>query len=210
MKLYYAPWACSLADHIALEEAGASYERERVDLKTKRTASGRDLHEITPKGYVPVLALADGEILTENIAVLSWIADRANALGADGASRYRLLETLAFISAELHKTFKPFFNPAADANAKAEAGKTVERRLEYMADQLNSDYLFGDDGNDTIDPGLGVDYVLAGNGNDAIATKDATRETEIYCGPATDTLVADARTSSFLGDSWTDCEAVRF
>src|SRR5205085_2446087 len=53
MKLYYAQLACSLADHVALEEAGFAYERERVDLKTKRTASGRDFREINPKGYVP-------------------------------------------------------------------------------------------------------------------------------------------------------------
>ena len=47
MKLYYSPLACSLADHIALLEAGVPFEREAVDLKTKHTASGADFATIT-------------------------------------------------------------------------------------------------------------------------------------------------------------------
>ena len=60
MKLYYAPLACSLADHIALLEAGVHFEREQVDLRTKRTESGRDITDITGKSYVPALVLDDG------------------------------------------------------------------------------------------------------------------------------------------------------
>ena len=55
-----------------------------------------------------------------------------------------------------------------------------------------------------------MDYVLAGRGNDRIDTKDVERESEIYCGPETDTLIADPASASFLGDSWTDCENVTF
>ena len=81
MKLYYSPLACSLADHIALEEAGASFESETVDLKTKRTGSGEDFTTVTRKGYVPALVLDSGETLTENVAVLDWIASQYPALG---------------------------------------------------------------------------------------------------------------------------------
>src|SRR5690606_33481721 len=49
VKLYYSPLACSLADHIALVESGVSFEREAVDLKTKRTVSGADFTEVTRK-----------------------------------------------------------------------------------------------------------------------------------------------------------------
>ncbi len=74
IKLHHAPDACSPADHIALHEAGLSFEHERVDLKAKRTEAGTDFSTINPKGYVPALTLDSGETLTENIAILDWIA----------------------------------------------------------------------------------------------------------------------------------------
>lgn len=144
MILYIAPGACSLADHIALREAGLPFDTVKVDLKSHTTEDGRDYTTVNPKGYVPALVLDDGQTLTENIAVLSWIADRAPALGPDGdLGRYRLLEMLAFISTELHKSFKPFFNPAATEEEKGAATKSIERRLEHIGGLLKGDYLFG-------------------------------------------------------------------
>ncbi|HEY2178962.1 MAG TPA: glutathione transferase GstA [Caulobacteraceae bacterium] len=144
MKLYLAPGACSLADHIALHEAGLAFDRIRVDLKAGRTEDGRDYRAINPKGYVPALLLDDGALLTENVAILAWIADRSPALAPKGdLGRYRLLEMLAFISTEIHKGFKPFFAGADDA-AKAQAGETIGKRLSYLAERMDHDYLFGE------------------------------------------------------------------
>ena len=114
MKLYLSPGACSLADHIALHEAGVDFDRVKVDLKAKRTEDGRDYNEINPKGSVPAIELDDGQVLTENIAILHWVAELAPELGLPGPmGHFRLLETLAFISTEIHKSFKPFFKPNA-------------------------------------------------------------------------------------------------
>jgi glutathione S-transferase len=144
MILYYAPGACSLAGHIALHEADLAFDRVRVDLKTHRTEDGEDYFEINPKGYVPALRLDDGQILTENVAILSWIADQGpNPAAAGDLGRYRLLETLAFISTEIHKAFKPFFSPGASDADKAAAGQQIEKRLALIADNLDSDYLKG-------------------------------------------------------------------
>lgn len=143
MKLYYAPGACSLADHIALHEAGLAFEHEKVDLKTKRTESGADFSTINPKGYVPALTLDSGETLSENIAILDWIAHQADALRPSGPLGHtRLLETLAYISTEIHKSFKPFF-VGGDEAEKAKAGEAILKRLGYLADRLEGDYLFG-------------------------------------------------------------------
>jgi hypothetical protein len=60
MKLYFSPGACSLSPHIVAREVGIPLELERVDGRTKKTASGRDFWEINPKGYVPALELDDG------------------------------------------------------------------------------------------------------------------------------------------------------
>ncbi|MEP6968696.1 MAG: glutathione S-transferase C-terminal domain-containing protein, partial [Pseudomonadota bacterium] len=99
---------------------------------------------INPKGYVPALALDDGSLLTENVAILSWIADQAPRLAPRGdLGRYRLLETLAFISTEIHKSFKPFFTPGATDAEKAKAGEAITERLGLIAGQLDGGYLFG-------------------------------------------------------------------
>ena len=143
MKLYLAPGACSLADHIALHEAGLEFDRIRVDLRTKRTEDGGDFDEINPKGYVPALVLDDGQLLTENVAILCWVAERAPKLAPDGEpARIRLIEMLAFIATELHKPFIRAFFPTSDAE-KAAAQKIIGRRLGFVADRLEGDYLFG-------------------------------------------------------------------
>lgn len=144
MKLYYSPGACSLADHIALHEAQLDFEHERVDLKAKTTASGTDFTAINPKGYVPTLVLDSGETITENVAMLEWIASQDSALGLDGSmGRTRLLEVLAYISSEVHKSFKPMFTGSSD-DEKAKAREMVAKRLQLLADGLQGDYLFGD------------------------------------------------------------------
>jgi glutathione S-transferase len=146
MKLYLSPGACSLADHIALHEAGLDFEWVKVDLKARRTEDGRDYAEINPKGYVPALQFYDGEVLTENIAILSMVADKAPKLapqGQDGHSR--LLEMLAFISTEIHKGFKPFFKADSTEADKTAAAELLGKRFGYLAERMKGDYLFGAD-----------------------------------------------------------------
>ena len=143
MKLYLAPGACSLADHIALHEAGLAFDRIRVDLGTKRTEDGGDYTEVNPKGYVPALVLDDGQLLTENVAILSWVADRAPQLAPGGElGRSRLIEMLAFISTELHKPFIRSFFPTSDAEKQA-AEEIIRKRLGFLAARFRGDYLFG-------------------------------------------------------------------
>jgi glutathione S-transferase len=143
MKLYLTPGACSLADHIAMHEAGLEFDRIRVDLKTKRTENGEDYTEINPKGYVPALLLDDGQLLTENIAILSWVADRDPKLAPGGElGRIRLIEMLAFVSTELHKPFGRFFFATSESDKKA-AEDAIRKRLNFLAARLRGDYLFG-------------------------------------------------------------------
>jgi glutathione S-transferase len=145
MKLYYSPLACSLADHIALQESGAPYEREQVDLKTKRLISGGDFNAITPKGYVPVLMLDNGETLTENIAILDWLASRFPKLGGVGPlGRTRVLEALTYISTELHGGFKPMWHAGSEAE-RAKAKADLVARFTLLSDRLTTEYLFGDE-----------------------------------------------------------------
>lgn len=135
MKLYFAPGTCSLAAHISLQESGVSYTTERVDLKTKKTASGDDFMKVNAKGYVPALQFEKG-VLTENVAVLQYIADLKPAAGLAPAresfERYRLQEWLAFISTEIHKGFKAFFTPDATEQEKSRAAEKLGQRLDYI------------------------------------------------------------------------------
>lgn len=121
MDLYFSPLACSMAVRIALYEAGASVNFVRVDAKTKRTEHGEDFLAIHPLGFVPALRTPEGDILTENAAILTYVADSYAptqlAPGA-GLERARLHQWLSFTGTELHKAV---FAPLLDANAPEEA-----------------------------------------------------------------------------------------
>lgn len=147
MRLYFAPGACSLAPHIALREAGLPVELDKVDLRTRRTASGADYTQINPKGYVPALRLDDGTVLTEAGVILQYIADRqpgtlAPAFGT--LERYRLMEWLNFLATEIHKQFSPLFNPKITPEWKDDQLQRLSGRFELLARHLaERPYLLG-------------------------------------------------------------------
>lgn len=149
MKLFYSPGASSLPAHIALQESGLAFEAETVDLGAKKTASGADFFAINAKGYVPALVLDDGQVLTEGVAILQYVADRAPAAGlapaAGTPAHYRLLEWLNYLATEVHKSYSPLFNPKASDDWKNFARAALDRRLAFVATHLDSSpYLLGD------------------------------------------------------------------
>jgi glutathione S-transferase len=144
MKLYYSPGACSLAAHIIADEANLRLQLEKVNLKSHRTENGQDYYGINPKGYVPAIQLDDGNMLTENTAVLNYLADRtANTLFTPEPGtleHYRLEEWLGFISSELHKSFAPLFH-GGTVEEKRKAKEKLIERFAYASMQLD-DRLF--------------------------------------------------------------------
>jgi glutathione S-transferase len=149
MKLYFTPGACSLSPHVALREAGIPFELVKVDLRSKRTADGRDFSTINPFGYVPALELDSGEILTEGPAIVQYIADLApeKALAPVNGTmaRYRLQSWLAFINSEVHKTLGALFNPTLTEDVRAATLQKFRTRLDQLETQFGDQpYLLGD------------------------------------------------------------------
>ena len=149
MDVYYSPLACSLATRIAVYEAGADdkVRLTRVDTKTKTTETGEDYRQINAKGLVPAIRTREGDVLTENAAVLQYLADAFPEAGlapaAGAAERYRLQQWLSFVGTELHKlVFNPLLSPRANDGAKAFARELAAERFAYIDDHLNGrDYL---------------------------------------------------------------------
>ena len=148
MKLYYSTGSCSLAADIALHESGLKFDREKVDLQTKITETGANYREVNPKGSVPVLVLDDGQVLTEVAAVTQYIADQAPdkklAPAAGTIERYRVMEWLSFVGAELHKSFGAFFAKAPDA-WQDKMRQALGTRFDFLSKKLEGkQYLMGD------------------------------------------------------------------
>jgi len=142
MKLYYAPGACSLAPHIALEEVGAPFELSRVDLATNQQNSAEYLR-VNPKARVP--ALVDGDfVLTEAPAILRYIAARHPAAGLwpwDPRQEARCAEWLNWLSSTIHVAFVHVRRPARYASEPraveevATTGKMTAHHLWRMVDE---------------------------------------------------------------------------
>jgi glutathione S-transferase len=140
MNLFYYPAACSLADHIALIEAGLPYKLLSID-RERKTGDGRDFMAVNPKGYIPALEMNDGTILTENQVILAYIAEQSGKLlPRDSVLRWRTFEALAFMSSEIHGAYTPFFKDFPEPE-KLRARDKIKKAFAILSDQMD-DKLF--------------------------------------------------------------------
>jgi glutathione S-transferase len=149
MKLYWSPHACSLSPHIALREAGLPFDMERVDLRTKKTASGEDYLTVNPKGYVPALKFDDGQVLTEGAVIVQWIADQRPesrlAPPPGSFARLRVQEWLHYIGTELHSRFGPLYGNKTPADYRTTVIEKLTVRFRFLAEAVTRQpYLTGD------------------------------------------------------------------
>jgi glutathione S-transferase len=143
MKLYYSNGSCSLASHIALEEVGATFDAQRINLQ-EGEQKRPDYLKINPKGKVPTLILDGGEALTENPAILSYLADthpQASLLAAPGElARARAQEWMAWCAASVHRDFGPLFHKQDDPEQR----KVVQGHLDNYDKWLRGTFVLGE------------------------------------------------------------------
>jgi glutathione S-transferase len=113
LTLYYAPGACSMASHIALEETGVPYEAMPVSLATGEHLKDEYTKNVNPRGKVPALRTDEG-VLTENVAILTYLArsfPNAHLLPTDPLGTARALSHMAYLSNTVHPAFTHIMRP---------------------------------------------------------------------------------------------------
>jgi glutathione S-transferase len=152
-KLYYSPTSCGAANFILAHYGGLTFESEEVDVRGHKTVKGTDFYTINPKGNVPAIVLSNGKLLNENVATLTYLADKAKAAGkvtnlipdVGTDDRYVALSVLSYLASEVHKAIGPLFmQPEAEARAKIVAN--LNKKYQFLNDQYLKDtpFLLGD------------------------------------------------------------------
>ena len=95
LTLYYRPGNFSIAAHILLEESGQAYESCIVSLGEEAQAAYR---KINSRGLVPAMLLDNGEILTENVAILPYLGKRFGFWPTDPVVEARALSLIGFFA----------------------------------------------------------------------------------------------------------------
>ena len=150
MKLYYNPYACSLAPMIAAAELGLDLDLVFVDIlkDPHKLIDGTDYRAIQPRNYVPMLELDNGERMSEVAVILQYLADRKPGTLAPPPAdpvRYKMQEWLNFIGTELHKFYSPWlFHPEVGETAQDYARAKIAGRYQLIDQHLaNHDYYLG-------------------------------------------------------------------
>ena len=154
-KLYFSPGACCMSCHIALIETKTPYDLVYVGKNADQKVR-TDFLKINPLAAVPALELDNGKVLTQNIAILEYIADQkpeANLLAKAGTyERADTMRWLSLIASDLQKAFGPLFrlttissNENAQEDIKKWCFSNIEKYLSYIEKQLEKHiYLVGD------------------------------------------------------------------
>ena len=150
MRFYHEVRGCSLAVDIVARELGIPLQIEWVNMADKTLGDGADYFKVNSKGTVPALELPDGQHLTEGAVIMQYLADlrpQAKLLAPHGSlERYRALEWMSFIAADLHKGgFMPLFKPATPPEYRQLARQYVHAKLVWLDQALaGRAFLMGD------------------------------------------------------------------
>ncbi len=140
LKLYYSPGACALASHIGLEETGADYVIEKIDLRAGQQKTPEYL-AINPAGVTPALQTPKG-VITQNAAILAYVAQtHPHARLADLDDPFEFARMQAFngwLASSLHPAIGKalFSRPALDGEARDEAVKIALERYDLALTRL--------------------------------------------------------------------------
>ena len=153
MKLYWGPHTCAIGIHILLEEVGATYQAEQIDVAGGATEQPAFL-AINPKGKVPALVRDDGSVLTEFGAIATWIGRTfpdADLVPSDPEAEARTIELLEYVEGTVHgQGFTRLFMPErfepqdvvhtklglGQSSVKAQGRQMVEKGFAILDAQL--------------------------------------------------------------------------
>ncbi len=162
--LYISPGACSFAAHVVVHELELPIQVERVALR----AADSPIHQINPLGRVPVLQLDDGRRITENSAILPYLADLKPGTSlfapAGSVERAQIQSWIGYLAAEVHAaSFRPLNRPerySADESAhpgiRAQAVEQLYKAFAHIDQHLQAQPFLGGEQYSIADAYLGV------------------------------------------------------
>ena len=150
--LYYAPIACSLVPYVTLTEANAKFEARPVNLR-KGQQNTADYLKLNPKHKVPVLVV-DGKILTENVAIQTWIArtfPQAKLLPVDPWQELQATSLMSWCASGIHPFLARINSPikvcdvvGTEASVRKMAAETLDEAFKIADDLLSGREFFFD------------------------------------------------------------------
>ena len=149
LKLYISPGACATASHIALEEAGADFQTQVIDLKSGQQKTPEYL-AVNPAGVTPALETDHG-VITQNAAILALVAqthpDRNLAPTGDPYAFATFNAFNGFLASSLHPAIGKvlFSRPPLEGEARDQAIEMALSKYQLVEDRyLKGDYVLGD------------------------------------------------------------------
>ena len=137
LKLYYSPGACAMASHIALEEAGAEYQVEKIDLRAGQQKTPEYL-AINPAGVTPALQ-TDRGVLTQNAAILPWVAQQNPGAGLLPEDPFELAQVNAFngfLASSVHPMLGRTLFGGLQGEAREQAAQAALGKLQLVEDWM--------------------------------------------------------------------------
>lgn len=136
---------------LACAQLNIDYDWHEIDIMTGQSRTPEYL-AMNPNGKVPLMRLADGRILPESNAILSYLADGSDLAGSDRYERANVLQWMCFEQYS-HEPFiatsrfivKYLHNPEDKQRSLQQKRKGGYKALDIMEGHLDDNAFFAND-----------------------------------------------------------------